>query len=256
MAWEQTQPKKQKLSEQIAEQILGQIAGGIYRPGERLPSEAALRQQLGVGRASLREALLRLAGMGVLDIRHGSGMFVEDVADAGLAHLDWGLMLESRQILNLIEARKLLEVQTVALAAERASEEDLAAMRACLLRMRAAPTRAEYIHADLDFHRQIARGTGNDVLVRLLNTLRNLTERTVWQSPTPKPVGVAQHEEIFRAIEARNSGAAREAMYAHLHEVEARTRQLAGESEGARERGPVHLEHAPANSRHLPPSSG
>jgi DNA-binding FadR family transcriptional regulator len=142
------------------------------------------------------------------------------------------------------------------LAAERASEEDLAAMRACLLRMRAAPTRAEYIHADLDFHRQIARGTRNDVLVRLLNTLRNLTERTVWQSPTPKPVGVAQHEEIFRAIEARNSGAAREAMYAHLHEVEARTRQLAGESEGARERGPVHLEHTPANSRHLPPSSG
>jgi GntR family transcriptional repressor for pyruvate dehydrogenase complex len=226
VAWER--PKRQKLSEQIAEQILGQIASGTYPPGEKLPSEEELRRQLGVGRASLREAMLRLAGMGVVDLRHGSGAYVvEHIASAGLSRLDWSLMLESRQVLSLIEARKLLEVQIAALAAERATDDDLAAMRACLVRLRASPTRAEYIRADLEFHLAIARGTHNDVLARLLHTIRDLTERTVWQSPTPKAEGVVQHEGIFAAIAARDPSAAREAMYAHLDEVESRARQLA-----------------------------
>jgi GntR family transcriptional repressor for pyruvate dehydrogenase complex len=219
--------RKQKLSEKIAEQLLGQIASGAYQAGDRLPSEADLRRHLGVGRASLREALLRLAGMGVLDIRHGSGVYVVPrLAAAGLSRLDWSLMLESRQVLNLIEARQLLEVQTAALAAARATADDLAAMRAGLDRMRAGPTWAEYIQADLEFHRAIARGTQNDVLVRLLHTLRDLTERTVWQSPTTMPEGIVQHEGIYRAIAARDAAGAREAMYAHLHEVEIRARQL------------------------------
>jgi GntR family transcriptional repressor for pyruvate dehydrogenase complex len=219
--------RKQKLSEKIAEQLLGQIASGAYQAGDRLPSEADLRRHLGVGRASLREALLRLAGMGVLDIRHGSGVYVVPrLAAAGLSRLDWSLMLESRQVLNLIEARQLLEVQTASLAAARATADDLAAMRAGLDRMRAGPSWAEYIQADLEFHRAIARGTQNDVLVRLLHAIRDLTERTVWQSPTTMPEGIAQHEGIYRAIAARDAAGAREAMYVHLHEVETRARQL------------------------------
>lgn len=204
----------------------------LFRPGDRLPSEGELRQHLGVGRASLREALLRLAGMGVLDIRHGSGVYVvENIASAGLSRLDWSLMLASWQVLNLIEARILLEVQTAALAAERATAADLEAIRACLARLRASATRAEYIQADLEFHRAVARGMHNDVLVRLLHTIRDLTERTVWQSPTPKEAGVAQHEGIFRAIEAGDPSTARETMHAHLHEVEARTRQFVDQLE-------------------------
>src|SRR3982074_232436 len=114
------QPERLKLSEQIAQQILGQIADGTLKPGDRLPTEPHLLEQLGVGRSTLREALRSLSGMGLLDIRQGQGVCVGSAASSvGLRRLDWALLLGSREMLNLVEARKALEIQIAALAAER-----------------------------------------------------------------------------------------------------------------------------------------
>jgi GntR family transcriptional repressor for pyruvate dehydrogenase complex len=129
-------------------------------------------------------------------------------------------------VLNLIEARKLLEVQIAALAAERADDGDLYQMRLCLDRMRRARSRGAYLQADLDFHVTIAQATHNDVLVGLLRTLRQLIQSTLQQSPTPSEEGTRQHMHIYETIASRDPGMASQAIYEHLHETEERTRAM------------------------------
>jgi GntR family transcriptional regulator, transcriptional repressor for pyruvate dehydrogenase complex len=220
-------PDRLKLSERIAQQILGQIADGALRPGDRLPTEHRLLEQFGVGRSTLREALRSLSGMGVLDIRHGHGVYVADgAAQAGLRQLDWALLLGSREMLDLVEARKALEIQIAALAAERATQAELDSMAGCLARLRAARTRQEEYAADVDFHLAVARATQNDVFVRLIRTLRDLIQRMLWQSPAQRAGRVEEHERILRAIARRDPEAAAAAAREHFRETEARARAL------------------------------
>ncbi len=225
------QPDHLKLSERIAQQILGQIADGTLRPGDRLPTEAQLLQQLGVGRSTLREALRSLSGMGVLDIRHGHGVYVaHGAAQAGLRTLDWALLLGSREMLNLVEARKALEIQIAVLATERATAADLACMRTCLERLRAATTRQEEYAADVDFHLAVAQATQNDVFVRLIRTIREMIQRMLWQSPAQRASRVDEHERILRAIECRDARGAAQALQEHFVETEERARALLREA--------------------------
>jgi GntR family transcriptional repressor for pyruvate dehydrogenase complex len=225
------QPDHLKLSERIAQQILGQIADGALRPGDRLPTESQLLGQLGVGRSTLREALRSLSGMGVLDIRHGHGVYVADgAAQSGLRRLDWGLLLGSREMLDLVEARKALEIQIAQLAAERATESDLVCMRGCLDRLRAATTRQDEYAADVDFHLAVAQATQNDVFVRLVRTIRELIQHMLWQSPAQRASRVEEHARILRAIEDRDQVAAAQAIHEHFHETEERARALLREA--------------------------
>jgi GntR family transcriptional repressor for pyruvate dehydrogenase complex len=220
-------PDHLKLSEQIAQQILGQIADGTLHPGDRLPTESQLVEHLGVGRSTLREALRSLSGMGVLEIRHGHGVYVSaEASSAGLRRLDWALLLGSREMLNLVEARKTLEIQIAALAAERAAPADLERIASCLERMRTAHTRQDEFEADVDFHIEVAHATGNDVFVRLVRTIRELIQRMLWQSPAQLPSRLAEHERIFDAIQRKDPEAASQAVREHFRETEERARTL------------------------------
>jgi GntR family transcriptional repressor for pyruvate dehydrogenase complex len=214
------------------QQILGQIADGALRPGDRLPTESQLLGQLGVGRSTLREALRSLSGMGVLDIRHGHGVYVADgAAQSGLRRLDWALLLGSREMLNLVEARKALEIQIAQLAAERATESDLACMRGCLDRLREAITRQDEYAADVDFHlAAVAQATQNDVFVRLVRTIRELIQHMLWQSPARRSSRVEEHARILRAIEDGDPVAAAQAVHEHFYETEERARALLRET--------------------------
>jgi GntR family transcriptional repressor for pyruvate dehydrogenase complex len=221
------QPERLKLSEQIAQQILGQIADGTLRPGDRLPTENQLLEQLGVGRSTLREALRSLSGMGLLDIRHGQGVFVAmDASHVGLRQLDWALLLGSREMLNLVEARKVLEIQIAALAAERATPADLERMAACLQDMRSARVRQTLQEADVAFHLALAEASQNDVFVHIIRTIRELVRRMLWQSPATRAGRVTEHERILRAVRAGDAEAATQAMRDHFHETEERARAV------------------------------
>jgi GntR family transcriptional repressor for pyruvate dehydrogenase complex len=218
-------PEHLKLSERIAQQILEQIADGALRPGDRLPTENQLLAQLGVGRSTLREALRSLSGMGVLDIRHGHGVYVANgAAQAGLRQLDWALLLGSREMLDLLEARTALEIQIAAMAAERATGADLESMAACLVRLQEASTRQEEYAADVDFHLAVAQATQNDVFVRLIRTLRDLIQRMLWQVAAERARRVEEHEGILRAIEQRDPEAAAAAVREHFRLTVVRVR--------------------------------
>jgi GntR family transcriptional repressor for pyruvate dehydrogenase complex len=229
-------PDHLKLSEQIAQQILGQIADGTLQPGDRLPTESQLVEHLGIGRSTLREALRSLSGMGVLEIRHGHGVYVAaEASSAGLRRLDWALLLGSREMLNLVEARKALEIQIAALAAERAAPADLGRMAICLDRLRSARTRQDEYEADVDFHLAVAHATHNEVFVRLVRTMRELIQRMLWQSSAQLPSRLAEHELIFDAIQRKDSEAAAQAVRVHFLETEERARTLLdGQGENGR----------------------
>ena len=152
---------KRNLSQQTAERLYNSIvAEGTLRPGDKLPNEVELSQQLGVSRATLREAIRELAARGVLEVRRGRGTFVSeevaDIEDFGFS----GLERLQGQLRDLFELRSIFEPKAARLACQRATEEELRdilergeAVERCI---RAGQDRTE---ADRDFHAAIVRAT-------------------------------------------------------------------------------------------------
>lgn len=150
---------KRNLSQQTAERLYNSIvAEGTLRPGDKLPNEVELSQQLGVSRATLREAIRELAARGVLEVRRGRGTFVSeevaDIEDFGFS----GLERLQGQLRDLFELRSIFEPKAARLACQRATEEELRdilergeAVERCI---RAGQDRTE---ADRDFHAAIVR---------------------------------------------------------------------------------------------------
>src|SRR2546427_8600018 len=148
------------LSDHIVEQITGLISRGALRPGDRIPSEKQLCLQFGVGRTSVREALRSLSVMGVLKSHMGDGTFVTDDATFLERSFQWGLLLNSKIVEDLIETRLMLESHTAYLAAAKATAEDLEQAREAVRRMQASlADPAQYLEHDLQFHLTIARAT-------------------------------------------------------------------------------------------------
>jgi GntR family transcriptional repressor for pyruvate dehydrogenase complex len=159
-------PERQRLDEQIAASIADAILGGVFAPGTTLPPERELADQLGVNRTSLRQGLARVAQMGLIEARHGSGNVVRD--PGGLTHPAVVEALVRKLgptfLIELLEVRAALGTIVGRLAAERATDADVAALRAALDAVRTAPTSAARQEADLAFFRVLIHATGNRAL--------------------------------------------------------------------------------------------
>jgi len=179
-------------------------------------------KQFGVGRSSLREATGALSLMGVLTVRPGYGTHVTVPPEEFLAKpLSWGLMIMGRdRVRELIEARIFLEKTIVGLAAERATEEDIAEIRYNQAQLKAIkkPGR-KGVQADLSFHAALAKAGHNAVLARflveLLPRMRSWMEQQVSVIKGYDQVR-EQHDEILCAIEAHDVERARSALCNHL----------------------------------------
>jgi DNA-binding FadR family transcriptional regulator len=210
--------------EQVARRLRADISAGRLAPGERLPSERDLARALGVGRASVREALAALANQGLLETRPGSGSFV--AADARAHAGEPGTHDAAPS--DLLEARALLEPQVARLAAARAAGADaeiealLAAMEDPIDQADAAD-RARWSDADRLFHRRIAALTGNPVLLALADQVAARMDEPLWQrlrdesvaTPGRMRIHAAEHRMIYEAI-ADGDGTAAE-FYATQH---------------------------------------
>jgi GntR family transcriptional repressor for pyruvate dehydrogenase complex len=126
-----------KIYEQIASQIKDQIVSGKLLPGDKLPSTRELSESFQAGRSTVREALSALKAMGLVEIHQGEGSYVRKInpSDLEMPQLDAFIMSRSA-ILELLEARKSLEISNAALAAEKRTEEDLRAFKQILVRMK------------------------------------------------------------------------------------------------------------------------
>ena len=217
-------PTRTSLTEEVTQHILSLIGSGSIKPGEKLPSERKLSQDLRVSRSSVREALQALAMMGLIEIKAGRGAYVrnilpEEVIDSNvLSRLIQG---ESRQ--ELAETRRILEVEIARLVAERRTEDDLPALQRSLTAAKSESVTAdELIKADLDFHLQIARATHNSVLLKMFATIFPLlgeSRAKVRDIPDARYRIVAFHRAIYEAIEKQDGTTASKAMADHLEEL-------------------------------------
>lgn len=212
------------LTTDIYRKLIGQIISGTWASGSRIPAERQLGQQLGVGRASLREALKALEIMGMIETRLGDGTYVRKRSEFLSRPLLWAITSSpGTDVRELVEARKLIESELAALAAERATAEDLKQLGIHLDRMEGSlDIQAEFLAADIDFHLAVAQAAHNMILLNALQLIRNLLQN--WINVSLQVAGVADkalehHKAIFLAIAKKNVGNARISMQNHLEEM-------------------------------------
>lgn len=224
------------LTEEIVRRVISLINDSRMKPGDKLPTERELIATFRVGRSSIREALKILSAIGVVRIVAGAGMFVGNGNLSLLAKpLSLGFLRGGHGTAELIEARRLLEVELAGLAAERATPEEVEAMKDGLVEMEAVQHDLErYIESDIRFHAAIARGAHNDVLLDLLETLQHIIRHWIVKSIEEfegRPSSIHEHVPIYDAISAHDGVRARTAMNEHLEKSGWRLLQTANESQ-------------------------
>jgi GntR family transcriptional repressor for pyruvate dehydrogenase complex len=210
---------------QVAEQIERRILSGELRSGDRLPTERELAEQFRVSRTAIREAMKTLAQKGLVDMRPGRGTIVIDgtsqaMRDSLGVMLRVGLVNRSE---NLVEVREILEPEIAALAAARASEQQIAMLREYVAAMDASLQDVDaYIAADNAFHQTLAQGTQNALILALVDSIINLLSeqrKHIFSVEGGPERGQLHHKRVLDAVEHHDAGAARQAMHEHMQQV-------------------------------------
>ncbi len=189
------------------------------QPGDRIPSERQLTEQLGVNRPAVREALRVLSFLGLLDIRHSSGTYFRDPdQDLLFTLFELSLTLGQQRLHDLVDARGELEVLVAGRAAERRTDEDIEELRE-LLKDMSNKAGTDFVEADLAFHAKIAEIAENSVLQDMLKGVRSMVRKwmghNVAAARTTKLI-YKDHVPIFEAIANRDVQSARDAMAKHM----------------------------------------
>jgi GntR family transcriptional regulator, transcriptional repressor for pyruvate dehydrogenase complex len=221
---------KQNLADRLARRIRNMIQEGDYSEGDRLPSIMEMARSFGVGHPTLREALKKLEAMGVLEIRHGSGVYVTRSRDVlVVAAPDFSGTVTRKLLIDLIQARMPLEVHSVLHAARNATAENLAEMRRLLATAGENLGNDDTLNAmNMQFHREIAIASGNTVLTQLLGVLSELfrdEQRLILGIFGSRERDHQEHLGILDALERRDESLAVERMRTHLEGVEAAVRR-------------------------------
>lgn len=217
-------PNRSNLSEHLSQLILDLIRAENLRPGERLPSVSALAERFSVATPTLREALRRLEAMGAIRIRHGSGIYVLDGFDrAVMVNPHYG-QLDAHEIMDLLEARLLIEPRLAELTAQRATGDEIATLESLLGRAEAhLDGDDKALHdANASFHTAIARFSGNEILFGIIQSLAGLysyEQLVMIELYNARSRDHDDHRQIFQAIRDHNATEARRLMQHHLEEV-------------------------------------
>jgi len=221
-----TKPNPLETSTELLQRLLSFLAQSNILPGQRLPGERQLAEQMGVGRNVLREALKLLGALGFLEVRQGDGTYVTNKTSKLLPRVvEWGLYLGDQSIQALVEARSVLEVSLAGLAAKNAGPQDLIRIEQLYAFMEAASAQEDidsYAAADISFHLAIAKASGNPVLEGVIVNIRSLMQ--TWTDKVLKhhvhlADSLALHLPIVQAIRAADSEGARAAMQTHMDEA-------------------------------------
>ncbi len=216
---------RESLVDRLAGEIRTSINSGDYTMGERLPTIMEMARRFGVGHPTVREALKKLEANGVVEIRHGSGVYVTRTQDVLVMASDYSGKVTKKLLLDLIQARSPIEAQSAALASRNGTEEHFAEMRRLLT------TAAENLDNDsvlnsvnMAFHRQIATASGNAVIAQLLDVMQTLftdEQRLILGIFGSRKQDHQEHLSIFAALEQRQEQLATERMRQHLDGVAA-----------------------------------
>lgn len=206
-----------RLYELLAERLLDHVQRARLVPGDRLPAERALAEQFGVSRTSVRQALVSLEVQGVVEVRHGGGVFLAEPRHGDPLQ---GLWERAERLSDIYSVREALEVKIAELAAEYCRDEDRRLMQRALEEMEHELGRGGLgAAADAAFHRAVTVASHNPVMVDLMEYVAD----RIWESrieslsqPGRGPISLAGHRDIAAAIAQGDPAAARDAMRAHL----------------------------------------
>jgi DNA-binding FadR family transcriptional regulator len=217
-----------RLSDRLSQRIIRLIESGEFPEGSRLPAESILADRFGVSRPVIREALSRLRSMGAIVSRKGAGSYVQYRAAAQPDQENatpFGFVSSLSQIRRCFEFRAAVESEAAFHAARNRTQVLLLHMRETVDQLeKAVSDGALGVDPDVEFHMSIAKASCNEFFEFVSSAMRSqiefsidLARRLSLTRPQAVPVMVqAEHEEIFRAIEAQNSEAARVAMRRHV----------------------------------------
>ncbi len=215
--------QRKKLSDVVFDQLVAMVREEGYKPGDQMPAERDLMDAFGVGRPVVREAMQRLAGMGMITIQHGERARVEQVdlesvfnqIDLPARHL---LSSSAQNVTHLHEARVFIESGLVRLAAERATSEDLDRLRRAFATMREKLDSEDFVLADMEFHLEIARISGNPIFVAGCRAILQWMAdygRDMLRSKGQRPT-LDEHQRILERVAAHDPAGAEHAMRMHL----------------------------------------
>lgn len=224
--------RQPRMYEEVARQIEASILTDDQRPGDQLPPERELIERFAVSRSVVRESLKVLAEKGLIEIHAGKGAFVREPGSTAV-HDALRLYLSRQRdesfARDLTEVRQFLEGEIAALAAERATGDDLERIAAALAAMEAGKGELEsFVEADMGFHRALAAATHNDFMGLLLLPITGLlTDMMMQLSPLPKAreEAIRHHRRILRAVKRRDAARARRAMHDHLRQFARRFKE-------------------------------
>lgn len=216
---------RRKLSDEVLDRLLARIRSGEFPVGSWLPPERELMQSFGVGRPAVREAMQALQRMGLVHIVHGEGARVlplsADTLIAQISDTAMHMLTGSSDLVeHLKEARLMFEVAMARLAAERATDADLARLREAIEAHKASvDDPAAFLETDMAFHRAIVAVSGNPIYMAvsqaILQWLQNFHHEAV-RAPGVERTTLAEHVRMFECIAARDADGAAAAVVAHL----------------------------------------
>jgi len=224
--------KPKKVYTQIVEKFIDLIEQGIFFPGMQLPSERDLARQFGVSRASLRESLTVMQMMGLVETLSGAGTFIANEPKANPVNYSMPNLGESPFL--ILQARKVIEPPVTALAAAHRKSTSLQKMTEILASVEAGRSGNHIMYevfskGDREFHLEVARATGNPILVATQEMIHGLMGQPLWlaliretslNTPGRFDEAMKEHHGIFDAIQNKDEQLASIRMKAHLYRVE------------------------------------
>lgn len=214
------------LTDDAIAKIKAKIVSGVWGPGDRLPPEHELGEQLGISRNSLREAVKALAFLGVLDVRHGGGTYITSLEpDILLTSLAFVTDIhDDRALREMFHIRRVLESHAAAEAARTATPEEIQALRDELKPGHELTDAAAYLAHRSQFHRVLCDISGNRYLTALVTSL---IARPLFDRATAEPLGAAtvertvcEHAAIVDAIASGDAALAATLMEQHVDEID------------------------------------
>ena len=199
-------------------------------PGDPLPSEAALSQELGISRASLREGIKSLEALGIVEVRHGEGIFVKAFSfDSIFNNLPYSFAVDGRSLHDLMQVRGALEEGLMAMLVTRIDAASVQRLEALLEAMQVKAERGRtFEEEDHNFHRELYSSLNNPFVVRLVDLFWELFHRLHGRDLIAQPAllqSVREHRAIVEALKRGDAAATTTAMRDHFANVRQRVEQ-------------------------------
>lgn len=218
--WDIERPKNSTLSDNIMDQLTNLIVQGKLKSGDRLPSERELSEMFGVSRTSIREAIKGLSKVGLFRIIPGKGTYIESDTE-NVKSLAYTFLLSEKDINSLYEAREVVQAEMSRLAAERATEADIAEIRKAIMKAKEADNVMDQAKVDVEFDLGIARAAKNTVLLKFLYSIQEFMRLTRMKYITYERYSnsIQDHTRILELIEQGKGHEAGEAMKKHIKSI-------------------------------------